>query len=345
MALACAAALAALALGASCLGSRTKIKSPRDGSAATLMPIDIIVFHRAEADAATLAVVLNGTDITSLLVRDPPSGERVRAHIEAYWDAAVLQTGLNQLTLEIEDSPGVWTRRESYFTLDGDPYADSVPVGGYVQGTNGGFGALANVLGPPSGGGLFQGGLDVLSLGIAGHIDLAFDDNVLVDGPGVDFTVFENSFLGIDPGPVSGPPFSEPGRVSVSQDGVTWVAFPGCVLDPAQAPYYPGCAGVRPVLSDAEVPHPSLPTSTPVEDLVGIDLLGPPITVEGAGGDSFDLADVGLAWARYVRIEAAGYVDGPFGADNAAFDLDAVAAVHSAVATDADGNGIPDAVE
>ncbi len=67
--------------------------------------------------------------------------------------------------------------------------------------------------------------------------------------------------------------------------------------------------------------------------------------VGGAGGDAFDLSDVGLSWARYVRIEAAGFIDGPDGPDNAGFDLDALAAVHSVPATDADENGIPDAVE
>ena len=65
----------------------------------------------------------------------------------------------------------------------------------------------------------------------------------------------------------------------------------------------------------------------------------------GSGGDSFDLADVGLGWARYVRIEAADHVNGPFGPDNAGFDLDAMVAVNSAPATDADQNGVPDAVE
>ena len=54
---------------------------------------------------------------------------------------------------------------------------------------------------------------------------------------------------------------------------------------------------------------------------------------------------MGLGWARYVRIEAADHVSGPFGPDNAGFDLDAVSAVNSLPATDANGNGIPDAVE
>jgi len=134
--------------------------------------------------------------------------------------------------------------------------------------------------------------------------------------------------------------------VSVSQDGVVWYTFP-CALDLGEAPYHPGCAGVYPVLTDGEAgtPHASVPTlAPPIEDLVGVSVIGLPVP-EGSGGDSFDLADVGLSWARFVRVEAAGFVDGPSGPDNAAFDLDGMAAVHSAPATDDDDDGIPDAVE
>ena len=81
------------------------------------------------------------------------------------------------------------------------------------------------------------------------------------------------------------------------------------------------------------------------EALVGLSALTTPAP-PGAGGNGFDLADVGLAWARYVRIEGADFVPGGVvGTDNAGFDLDAVAALHSAPATDADSNDIPDAVE
>ena len=66
---------------------------------------------------------------------------------------------------------------------------------------------------------------------------------------------------------------------------------------------------------------------------------------EGSGGDSFDLADVGLTWARYVRIDGADFVDGPVGANNFGFDLDAVAAVNSVPFTDVNMNGIPDVLE
>ena len=222
-----------------------------------------------------------------------------------------------------------------------DPFADAVVA--YQIGTGGGAGQPALVLGPPRGGGAFQGSTDTLSLGLGGWIVLAFTDNVIVDGPGPDFTVFENAFL--TRGLVTGGPFAEPGTVSVSADGVHFVAFP-CQAD--AAPYYPGCAGVYPVFAnagDANAPSPLVPTTTPIADLVGVPVDGftPP---PGSGGDSFDLAAVGLAAARFVRIDTSGLRAGLAGL--AGFDLDAVAAVHSletAGLPDADGDGVADAAD
>ncbi|MGH0030680.1 MAG: hypothetical protein ACQGVC_12875, partial [Myxococcota bacterium] len=140
--------------------------------------------------------------------------------------------------------------------------------------------------------------------------------------------------------------FSEAGTVSVSQDGITWFTFP-CADAVGDHPYYAGCAGVYPVLADGETDdrHPSVPTLAPAIDTF-LGQQKPNVTVpDGSGGDSFDLADVGLAWARYVKVESSDHVVGPFWVDNAGFDLDAAAAVNSAPATDANSNGIPDAVE
>ena len=64
---------------------------------------------------------------------------------------------------------------------------------------------------------------------------------------------------------------------------------------------------------------------------------------EGSGADSFDLADVGLTWAKYVRIEDVGPALGQVG--TVGFDLDAVTAVNAAPPTDADLDGIPDAAQ
>ncbi len=225
-----------------------------------------------------------------------------------------------------------------------DPFADRVV--GYAIGTGGGAGVErlpAVVLGPPHGGGAFQGSGDTLSLGLGGSIVLEFTDNVLFDGPGPDLTVFENAFL--VHGTTTGAPFAEPGTVSVSADGVHFVAFP-CRLD--APPYYPGCAGVYPVFANADdpgAPSPLVPSTTPIADLVGVPTatFTPPA---GSGGDSFDLADVGLHAARFVRIDASQLQPGFGGL--AGFDLDAIAAVHSvdiAGLPDTDGDGFPDVVD
>jgi len=217
-----------------------------------------------------------------------------------------------------------------------DPFVDAVVE--VTIGTAGGGGAQANVLGPPHGAGPFQGSLHTLSLGLGGTITVAFTDNAIVNRPGADFTVFENAFLlsGIE----TGPPYAEPATVSASADGIHWVTFP-CEID--VPPYFPGCAGVYPVFATEGDPASALvPSTTPIADLVGLDFatfMPPP----GSGGDSFDLAAVGLAAARFVRIDAGSQHRGLDGL--AGFDLDAVAGVHSIDTTalaDTDGDGLAD---
>ncbi len=162
------------------------------------------------------------------------------------------------------------------------------------------------VLGPPSGRGTGAGSLTVLSLGVGGQIVLDFGESVIVDGAGPDFVVFENPFwAGGDPEQV----FAEPGEVSVSEDGEQWFAFP---CDPAGdgRGRYPGCAGW-----------------TPTERYDASDLV--PLDAALSGGDSFDLAEIGLSLARYVRIRD---LSTEGAAPTAGFDLDAVGAVHLAPA-------------
>jgi len=225
-----------------------------------------------------------------------------------------------------------------------EPFVDRVVT--YTVGTGGGAGESALpgvVLGPPRGGGAFQGSTDTFSLGLGGSIVLEFTDNVVVDGPGPDFTVFENPFL--VRGTTTGPPYAEPGTVSVSADGVHWATF-ACALD--QPPYYPGCAGVYPVFANAadpSAPSPLVPTTTPIQDLVGVpvDSFTPP---PGSGGDSFDLAAVGIHAIRFVRIDG-GPIELRLGGLSG-FDLDAIAGVHSidtAGLVDTDGDGIPDVAD
>ncbi|MBI3768507.1 MAG: hypothetical protein HY271_08425 [Deltaproteobacteria bacterium] len=202
-----------------------------------------------------------------------------------------------------------------------DPCADAVRT--FTPGTNGGFQAdlLPNiVLGVPFGGGLSSGSTDVVSLGDGGTIILGFEDNVIVDRPGPDFTVFENVFVVPNVGP-----FTEVGTISVSDDGVHFVTFSH------DATTFAGFAGVTPGFSNPDN---------------GIDPRDPTVS----GGDSFDLAAVGLTEARFVRITDpgasvpdAGNAFPTPGVGKSGFDLDAIVAVHSvdtcAQCCDADGNG------
>jgi len=182
------------------------------------------------------------------------------------------------------------------------PFA--VDVRSFSPGEGAGFGQ-ANlpdvVLGPPRGGGEFSGSLDVLSLGAGGEIVLELGE-VAVDGPGADLLVFENAFAF-----AGGLVFVEPAAVGFSLDGETFVEAPCADTEP-----YAGCAGLRPVWAN-------------VDDNV-LDATDP----AAAGGDAFDLADVGLGRARYVRIRDLGLALGPPSPDSQGFDLDAVAVVHSA---------------
>jgi hypothetical protein len=179
-----------------------------------------------------------------------------------------------------------------------DVFADEVIS--FAPGSGAGFGQSQMpciVLGPPVGGGTTYGSTDVVSLGDQGSIVLAFDDVTLVDGPGPDLLVFENALPG----------FVEPGFVAVSDDGQSWHEWP-CAPQDADGGY-PGCAGIHPTLSS--------PSN-------GISATDPAV----AGGDAFDLADLGVTSARYVRVRDSGFSH--YGGTTGGFDLDAIAAVNSA---------------
>jgi hypothetical protein len=156
------------------------------------------------------------------------------------------------------------------------------------------------VLGPPQGAGDLRGGTDVVSLGLGGVMVLGFDV-AITDGPGPDLTVFENPFV------IAGREqnvWTELAEVSVSEDGVTWFTFP---CDPRGPAPHLGCAGYTPVYS---------------ADHTGYCALDPRVS----GGESFDLATVGLRRARFVRIrdlQSMGAMPPASG-----FDLDAVAVLH-----------------
>lgn len=158
------------------------------------------------------------------------------------------------------------------------------------------------IQGPPQGAGEKQGSLHVVSLGCGGSIILEFSNPFIGNGPGPDFIIFENAFSygGTET-------FVEPAQVSVSIDGKTWYDFP-CQPDKTPWPH-PQCAGIRPVFA-----HPNN----------NIDPQDP----KAAGGDAFDLADVGLSFARFIKIEDRSHLhpDAKLwcGGDNAGFDLDAI---------------------
>jgi hypothetical protein len=317
----------------------------------TWAPIDLELELAASVTTSSLNVLLNGTNVSSAFTITPkPGGTRLSAVAHDVWGGIVLP-GSNTMQASVVNQ-GQTKSCTSQFQTEGDPYADAVVS--YTVGANGGYPGTnflpGVVIGPPKGAGLFQGGLDVFSLGFGGQMVLRFDDNAIVDGPGPDFTVFENAFMAFNASTLTiERPFADPGIVSVSQDGVTWYTFPcQLVTNPAAHVFYPGCAGVYPVLSNANdpsTPHASIPTQGTIGDLIGLPLVPAP-NPGGAGGDSFDLATVGLTWARYVRVQDANIVTGdPFGPNNAGFDLDAIAAIHSIPATDADHDGIPDQAE
>lgn len=141
---------------------------------------------------------------------------------------------------------------------------------------------------------------EICSIGLGGSITLGLRRGVIVDGPGADFTVFENAFrYG------NGRIYAEPATVEVSRDGREWTLFP---FDSASCR---GLAGMT-------------PTS-------GQD----PYDPQRSGGDRFDLADVGLDSVRWVRLRDVTSIvlNNPaspfFDPTLSGFDLDVVLALHS----------------
>jgi len=158
------------------------------------------------------------------------------------------------------------------------------------------------VLGPPDGKGVFSASLEVVSLGVGGEIVLAFGARSIVDGPGDDLIVFENPFWA---GGQAEAVWAELGEVSVSADGETWHTWE-CDTDDQGDASWPDCAGWSPTLE---------------YDTCELLELDPELT----GGDAFDLADLGLDEARFVKVRDLA-TDGA--APSAGFDLDAVGLVN-----------------
>jgi hypothetical protein len=232
-------------------------------------------------------------------------------------DAGGIDLGAPTLYVDAGPLEGGWPRVDGGYALgDAGIVLDDRFITKLVSVTYGpcagfGQGSLPQVIeGPPIGGGNLEGSLDVLSLGNGGSIVVAFEPNAIIDGPGVDFIVFENPFwIGGSPDDV----YAEPGKVSVSEDGVTWTSFT-CTATNASGPPYGTCAGWSPVYSS--------PSN-------GIS----PFDATKAGGNAFDLHDIGVTEARYVKIvDQGGEPCATTGAHSITngFDLDAIAIVNGA---------------
>ena len=183
------------------------------------------------------------------------------------------------------------------------PYARGVVS--FAPGDFSGFGAERFpevVLGPPGGEGRGAGSLDVLSLGVGGEIVLDFGERTIEDGPGPDFVVFENPFY---PEGDRTKVFAEPASVAVSIDGDEFLEY-ACDAEGDGNGRFAGCAGITP---------------TEPFDPLRVDPLDPELT----GGDVFDLSELGLGEARFVRLVDRAR-DGT--GNNAGFDLDAVGLIH-----------------
>lgn len=218
-----------------------------------------------------------------------------------------------------------------------DPFADRVVV--FNPLSSNGYGSANmpfNVLGPPDGRSTYSPANlpnQVLSLHAStkggGSIVLEFTDNIIENGAGLDFTVFENVFF------EAGDPnrrFMEPAVVEIALFEGQWFRFPTQVSPPVSgepnlklpAYYAQGFAGVNASTGD----DPTDPARS--------------------GGDSFDLGALGaagLSWIRFVRLVATGdrvlvdakglpvrHIDDPVykpltGTGSSGFDLDAVSAV------------------
>lgn len=193
----------------------------------------------------------------------------------------------------------------AYDTVDlSTRYADIVIEAPGATGE--GFGDAHRAVNGVRGGGTSEGSLDVYSLdgGERTHLVLGWRGALVMDGPGIDFVVFENAFQTAG----GSSHFMDPVIVSVSHDGETFVDMPHSYRAPDARRYsgdpahWEGFAGRTPVLFHEE------------ENAVD------PFDSELAGGDAFDLAalpdsDEGRlireAGVRFVRLVSAASVINP----------------------------------
>ena len=149
-----------------------------------------------------------------------------------------------------------------------------------------------------------SGSLDVVSLGIGGEIVLSFEPNGIVDGPGADFIVFENAFYR-PANPKHARRRARRGERERRRRHVEDV---------------PVRAGARPTVRHVRGMASGL-LGAGQRHLAGRS--------GDAGGEPFDLAELGVASARFVRIRDLGTVDvldeSSRSPTTVGFDLDAIA--------------------
>lgn len=143
-----------------------------------------------------------------------------------------------------------------------------------------------------------EGGTHTVSMGAGGELVIELGTYALVDGPGVDFVIYENPVYSYTYGN-----FLEPAKIGVSEDGENFTFFSCLKTSP-----YTGCAGVIAWTEEN------------------------PIDPDVAGGDQYDLNDLGFSKINFIKIidldlcrdgeEACG-VDGTWG-----FDLDSIALIN-----------------
>jgi hypothetical protein len=180
---------------------------------------------------------------------------------------------------------------------------------------------------------------ELVSIGGGGRLTLAFDHPVLdePDNPfGIDVIVYGNAFFNIEGGgswmngnpsntTITGVVESEPGLVSVSQDGTNWFPLAGGPFADTFAPtlgrrFAPGQPVAIPGMTNAWWGSPTDPTFPLDPSLDAADIAGKTVAdaarLFGAssGGTGFDIGSLslpqhpveGVKWFQFIRIERNG---------------------------------------
>ncbi len=202
----------------------------------------------------------------------------------------------------------------------------------YNQGGGSGVFTQSNILGAPSGVGIGGGSLNVLTLGTQGDVTVGFN-TAIANGPGADFTVFENGF--------EFPPsfvFTELSFVEVSTDGLNFARFPNHYQGP-QGPFgsfttFPygssiNLAGGMPVVANPATNNvdPLNPVFSGGDAFDLSDLLGHPLVVSGV----LDLNDVNFV--RIIDVEGGVDLDSDgrlIWDSTSSADIDAIAVLNTA---------------